>query len=139
MARSKYLNIPIFVKGYFALPRNLYNSLDFQSLSTSSVKLLIDLCMQFNGSNNGDLSCEWSKMRLFGWKSKQTLYKALKELQDKNLIIIVRQGQAGGKHSQRRFCSLYALTWLPIDNVLNPDKSPKHKYGKTSKPPRLNW
>lgn len=43
-----------------------------------------------------------------GFKSENTLNKCKKELLDANLIYLTRQGD-------KRRCSLFALTWIPID------------------------
>jgi DNA-binding PadR family transcriptional regulator len=58
--------------------------------------------------NNGDLTAAWRTMRVKGWASKATLYKALRELDATGFIIKTRQGG-------RRLCSLYAVTWRGID------------------------
>lgn len=93
---------------FFAWPRAVADSTAYRSASAPAVKLLNDLCFQFRGSNNGDLSAAWGAMKVRGWKSRDTLHKALSELLALGLIEKTRQG---GKH----LCSLYALTWLPID------------------------
>jgi hypothetical protein len=45
-----------------------------------------------------------------GWKSSDQLAKAKKELLEKDVIRIARQGGFPKK------ASLYALTWIPIDD-----------------------
>jgi hypothetical protein len=77
-------------------------------LSSYEVKLLMDLYAQYNGRNNGDFHCTWSLMEKRGWHSEDTLHRALKGLIGRGWIIRSRQG---GKHR----CSLYAVTWLRID------------------------
>lgn len=72
------------------------------------MKLLVDAAKQYNGSNNGDLHAAWSILSGQGWRSKGTLSRAIKELIDKGFIELTRQG---GKNR----CSLYAITWKPID------------------------
>jgi hypothetical protein len=94
--------------GFLKLTRNITRSAEWHALSGNATKLLIDLAEQFIGWNNGDMSCEWSKMATHGWKSKGTLQDAKRELLDAGWIICTRQG---GKNR----CSLYAVTWLPID------------------------
>lgn len=93
---------------FFAWPRAVADSDAYRSASAPAVKLLNDLCFQFRGNNNGDLSAAWRVMAPRGWKSRDTLTRALRELLELGLIEKTRQG---GKH----LCSLYALTWLPID------------------------
>jgi len=93
---------------YFALPHAVMASTNYIKLSAYAVKLLNDLGLQFNGKNNGDLCATWSMMRMRGWKSASTLYKAINELTAYGFICKSRQG---GRHKP----TLYALTWQPID------------------------
>ncbi|WP_303900773.1 hypothetical protein [Thiohalomonas denitrificans] len=72
------------------------------------MKLLVDLGAQYRGTNNGDLTAAFSIMERRGWKSKSSLQNALVELLETGWIIKTRQGG-------RNFPSLYALTFLPID------------------------
>lgn len=79
------------------------------SLSPYASKLLLDIASQWSFGKNGDASIAFEKvMRTRGWRSKATLYKALKELVASGLIVQTRQGSL---HK----CSLYALGWLAID------------------------
>ena len=87
--------------------RNL-DSKQWSALSPKAVKMFIDISSQYNGSNNGDLSAPWSKMRARGWRSKGTLQDALSELVATGWVRKTRQG---GKHR----CNLYAVTIFPID------------------------
>ena len=93
---------------YLGLPHYLINHRNFQSLSPRATKLLIDIAAQYRGSNNGDLCAPMSLMRERGWRSSDQLFKARKELLDRGLIVTSRQGGLNK-------CSLFALTWLPID------------------------
>ena len=96
-------------KGSFAsLPHSVLWSQEYAELSAIAVKLLVDLLGQYTGKNNGDLTATWKVMQRRGWKSKDTLYRALGELQDTGFLIVARQGG-------RNRCSLYALTFLAID------------------------
>lgn len=94
---------------FFAWPRDVGESAAYVALSAHGRMLLNDLCFQFRGSNNGDLSAAWAILKPRGWKSRDTLTRALAELLELGLIEKTRQG---GRHC----CSLYALTWLPIDH-----------------------
>ena len=94
--------------GFFALPFALLNSPNYLLLSAHAVKLLCDLGAQYKGVNNGDLCATWTLMHARGWKSRDTLGKALAELVCFGMIEQTRQG---GLHR----CSLFALTWHPID------------------------
>lgn len=94
--------------GFAALPHCLLESGVYTRLSAHAVKLLIDLLAQFKGFNNGDLCLSWSIMEKRGWKSRDTLNKARKELIEAELIIVSRYGD-------RRRPHLHALTFFAID------------------------
>jgi hypothetical protein len=68
----------------------------------------MDLFGQFTGHNNGALCAAWTLMQQRGWKSKETLARALLELREKGWIEVTRQGG-------RRKATLHAVTWLHID------------------------
>ncbi|GJM17486.1 MAG: hypothetical protein DHS20C13_28130 [Thermodesulfobacteriota bacterium] len=94
--------------GFAALPHCLLESKVYIDLSAHAVKLLNDLLAQFKGFNNGDLCLAWSIMEKRGWKSRDTLNKARKELLDVELILVSRHGDRKRPH-------LYALTFFAID------------------------
>jgi len=96
-----------------------------KTLSFPATRLLVDLAMQFNGGNNGDMSMGWEAMKKKGWRSKETLNRAKRELLDKGLIELTRQGGLGR-------CNLFAVTWLAID-----DCNGKLDVGATKAP--RNW
>ncbi|EWH00458.1 helix-turn-helix domain-containing protein [Halomonas sp. BC04] len=85
---------------------------DFRELSPSALKVLLALGYQYNGSNNGDLSATHKTMREWGGMAEATLSRALRELQERNLIIKTRTNYKGRDGAR---CALYGLTWAPID------------------------
>jgi len=93
---------------FLRLPHHVLQHETFKTLSTRATKLLIDIAVQYRGSNNGDLSATLSLMRDRGWNSSDQLDKAKKELVGKDVIRVARQGGLNK-------CNLYALTWFPID------------------------
>ena len=95
-------------KSFVRFPHELLNHRNFSTLSPRATKLLIDIASQYNGRNNGDLCAPLSKMHCRGWNSSDQLFKAKKELVEKGLIRVSRQGGLNK-------CNLYALTWFPID------------------------
>jgi hypothetical protein len=119
------------IKGKFiAIPESVYNHNDFKSLSHRALRLLIDLLTQYNGHNNGDLCAAMTLMKRRGWKSNDQRNKALKELLDKELIVLTRQGG-------RKIASLYAVTWKPIDDCkgkidISATKKPWRDFTKNS-------
>lgn len=87
---------------------NIAHSPQIDLLEPIEFKLLFQLYRQYNGKNNGDLSCTWSVMAKHGWRSPTTLNKARYGLIEKGWIEETRKGYTGR-------CSLYAVTWLAID------------------------
>lgn len=112
---SKRNNYKRCKKGTFlSLPHDVMDHPDFLSLKPRAYKLLLDLGRQYNGFNNGDLCAAFSIMKKRGWRSNDQLHKAKKELLDKELIILTKQG---GK--RKNMPCLYALAWLNIDECKN--------------------
>ena len=111
---------------FYWIPRKVHRSADFRNLNPHALKLLVSLAFQFNGNNNGDLTAAWTVMsEQHGFRSRDTLNMARKELLASNLIYLTRQGGKGR-------CSLYALTWIPIDDCgskldCKPTKLPMRK------------
>lgn len=98
---------------HIAIPHSVMRSSDYKNLSGSAVKLLNALVFQHNGGNNGDLTAAWSVMsRDHGFRSKDTLSRALKELQSAKLILRTRVSLFQNPNNR---CALYAVTWLAID------------------------
>lgn len=83
-------------------------SYSFARLSAHAVKLLMDLVAQYKGDNNGNMCAAWTLMEKRGWRSRDTLSKARRELLEGDWITITRQG---GRHQ----ATLYALTFYAID------------------------
>lgn len=108
MARSRLKSKGRRDSGSFvAIPTEILESSEYAMLNGNAVKALLDLYSQFNGRNNGDYTAAWGVMSKRGWKSKASLYKALRALLEGGWIVKTRQG---GKHA----CTLYAVTWKPI-------------------------
>lgn len=126
MARNKEKHrLKCGKRGFTPVPRVLLQSNSFARLSPHAMKLFFDLMAQYKGFNNGDLSAAWKLMHARGWKSRETLSKALVELQEAGFILKTRQG---GLHK----CSLFALTPYEIDECL--DKQGRSKFDAHMKP-----
>ncbi len=93
---------------YVGIPDYAFKSAEFGELDGWSVKLLVEIAGQYNGFNNGDLSCAWSVLESRGWRSKGTLWAALNQLLKRGWIVKTR-------HGNRSRCHLYAITWAPVD------------------------
>lgn len=93
---------------FIKVPHAVLESESYTSLSARSVKLLFDLYGQYRGNNNGDFTAALSVMQKKGWRSKDSLNKARRELLEKGFIIQTRQGW-------NRRCNLYGVTFQAID------------------------
>ena len=115
--------------GFAGIPRIVLKNQDYINLPSTAKVLLVELAFQYRGHNNGDLTTAWGVLNKRGFKSKATLSRATKALLDANLIIQTRKGIFMNPGSK---CSLYALTWLAIDEC--PGK--RLEINQTSTPPR---
>jgi hypothetical protein len=116
-------------RDFNGIPRAVMLNEDYRQLPGNAVKLLMAIVHQYRGRNNGDLNAAYSVMSEWGFNSKQTLSNALQALLKSGLIHKTRQGRftnPGG------VCSLYAITWRPIDEC--PGKQLEAK--PTNTPPR---
>lgn len=94
------------------IPHCVLNSPAYMSLSGRAVKLLWDIAMQYNTSNNGMLLASWRYMsEKRGWTSSDALNKAKKELVEHDLLVETVQGRLPNK------ASWYGLTWLALDSI----------------------
>jgi hypothetical protein len=99
-------------QNFAGIPRKVMRHPDYHMLSGNAAKLLFDLAFQYRGSNNGDLTTAFHVLKKRGWKSRQTIDRAKRQLLDNDFIIETRLGRftnPGGR------CALYALTWESID------------------------
>lgn len=96
---------------FAGIPHTVMHHPDYISLSPNAIRLLLELAMQFNGYNNGDLSAAWTLMKKRGFRSQTTLNVALQELMQKRLIERTREGRF---LNPGRLCALYALAWQPV-------------------------
>ena len=117
---------------FAGIPHIVLEHPDFLRLPHRARALLLDVVYQFNGYNNGDLTVAFGFMCKRGWRSKETLSKAVSDLVSANLIIKTRQGRFQNPGAS---CDLYALTWKPIDSCtgknleLGPTNTPPRKFG----------
>jgi hypothetical protein len=118
-------------RGHIQIPHLVMDSDDYRKLPPNAIRLLNAFVYQYRGKNNGDLTAAFTYMQDFGFRSKETLHKAIVQLLDARLITKTRQGffmNPGGR------CALYALTWLPIDECqgknleVSPTNTPQRKF-----------
>jgi hypothetical protein len=93
---------------FIALPVTVLGGIEFATLSSFALKALMDLLVQYRGDNNGDLCAAWTVMARRGWRSRDSLAKGLRELRERDFIVVTRQG---GRHR----ATLYAVTFFAID------------------------
>lgn len=99
--------------GAWSIPKTLMLHPDFQQLSSSALKVLMVLGSQYNGRNNGNLAATYTMLAEWGGMAKGTLAAALRELQERRLIIKTRD------HNRSRdgaAPALYALAWENVDD-----------------------
>lgn len=109
---------------FVMIPHFVLESPQWGRMDAFALKLLWELARQYRGNNNGDLSATAAmlKDRSPTWGSKDTLPKKLRYLEEQGWIVKTRQG---GRYA----CSLYAITWWPIDAC-----DGKHQHPAETKP-----
>lgn len=93
---------------FACLPHALLLHPSFQELSGGSVKVLLALLAGYIGRNNGHLTATHARMKNFGFNSKESIARGLKELIASGYIVRTRA-------QRHRLPALYAITWLPIN------------------------
>jgi hypothetical protein len=97
-------------KGRFvALPHHCLNHENYIRMNDKAKTLIVNVVLQYNGGNNGDLCIAFSMMKKQGWKSKQTLYLAINELLHYGWLVHTRIGELN------KTPHLYGITFHPID------------------------
>ena len=118
---------------FAGIPRAVMQQDKYRSLSAHARMLLFELAYDYRGHNNGDLQAAWSLMKKRGFRSPGTLWSAKEELLKAGFIIETRHG---GLNS----CSLYALTWSPIDECRHPSTGAlKFDAGIKPGPAPMSW
>ena len=119
-------------RSFAGIDRFVVNSDAFKSLSGNEVKLLLLMTHLYKGNNNGDISITMSIMKDW-FNSNTTLLRARDGLYEKGFIVINAYG--GRSAEGKKLPHLYALTWLPI-NDLKPGKWEMRftHYSSSSKP-----
>jgi hypothetical protein len=108
------------MNSYASIPRYVMETDAFKSLKGNSVLLLLLLAHQYKGNNNGDLTAAYSIYKDH-IKSTQTLFSARDELEKKGFIVVNSYG--GMSFGGYKLPTLYALTWLPVDDFYDLSKN----------------
>lgn len=119
MAKRSKKPLEATAGAYFALPHSVLDSKAWIDCSPPAKALLLELCRQHNGRNNGHfhLSRVWLAPR--GWSRPATVNKLRDELLSLRLILQTRHGGLNnGAH-------WFALTWLPITDFTDLNIGPR--------------
>lgn len=100
---------------FIAIPFSVLRSPDYLALTPLARSLLNELAFQYNGANNGDLTLAWGVLKNRGYKAESTIIRGKKNLIERKIITEVRKGIA---KNGVRLCSLYALNWLRVVEVI---------------------
>jgi len=123
-------------KSFAGIPRYIINSAAFKSLKGNEAKLLLLMAHFFTGKNNGDIAITMSIMKDW-FNSNTTLLRAKNALYEKGFIVINAYG--GRSAEGKKLPHLYALTWLPI-NDLKPGKwEIRFTHYSSNRPPLNYW
>lgn len=93
---------------FVSMPYSMLSSGAFAELSGNATKLLSAIASFYIGVNNGHLVATHSAMRRFGFNSKDSLSRGIRELIHLGFLIRTRT-------QHLRSPALYAVTWLPIN------------------------
>lgn len=78
---------------FVAIPLDVLRSDEYVSLGDAAKGLMMDLCEQYSGGNNGRLTPSWTVMRRRGWHQHK-LIRAKRELLQTSFCIMTRKGKA---------------------------------------------
>lgn len=112
---------------FTGIPHAVMDHPDWLNLSSSAIRLLLELAKQYNGRNNGNLTAAWTIMRVRGFKNQNTLGDALSFLIRLGFVVRTREGRFCNPGKR---CALYAITWQRIDECtgkqleINPTAAP---------------
>ena len=98
-------------KRYVSLPHCVIDSASYVQCSSSAIRLLTLIARQWNGYNNGNLTCTWEQMKTY-FGGKDTMRKALKSLIENRLIEVTGSGSTSRKGGLPP--TLYAITWEAV-------------------------
>ena len=97
------------LSSFAGVPRAVMDTQKYRKLSVHAKALLLELCRQHNGWNNGNLCAAWGIVKNRGCGSRNTIEKAAAELLAAGMI---EKTEQGGRHRP----NLYALTWRVWDD-----------------------
>jgi hypothetical protein len=112
--------------GRFAkLPLMVLETPAVTTLNHAAFRVLVLLAAQYNGHNNGAIGLTANQAAQAGISSDSTLYRSLRELQERRLI---QETYPASRVPPRP--TMWALTWMPLNNTdySNETRKPTHAY-----------
>jgi hypothetical protein len=106
-------------QGFVALPHVVLESPSYRALSHAARSLLIDIAKQYTGTNNGRLVACTKYLKPLGWKSHDTVARALADLKAAGFLIETRMGMRPNR------AAWFALGWYALDDSKGMDIDPK--------------
>jgi hypothetical protein len=94
---------------FVALPLVVLQSAGYRAAGHVARSLLVDIAVQYSGSNNGRLVACAKYLQPLGWTSNDTVVRARRELLDVGLLVETRKGARPNR------AAWYALSWLALD------------------------
>jgi len=94
---------------FIALPWSVLDSQAFLGLGYPARALLLEIARQFVRDNNGRLLASAGHLEKRGWKSRDVITRAKRELLDAGFIFETVKGQRPNR------ASWYAVTWRTLD------------------------
>jgi hypothetical protein len=91
------------------VPISVLESEAVTTLNHAAFKVLVVLAAGYRGTNNGTLALTGSFAKRFGLKGRDTLYRSLRELERRGLIVCTRRG-----FKSKKMFTLYAVGWESI-------------------------
>jgi hypothetical protein len=105
---------------FLKVPHIVLTSSGYRGLGHTARSLLLEIALQYSGSNNGRLVACAKYLKPLGWNSNDTTSRALKELLAAGLLIETRKGARPNK------AAWFALGWLQLDQLEGLDIDVKH-------------
>jgi hypothetical protein len=105
---------------FLKVPHVVLASSGYRGLGHTARSLLMEIGLQYNGSNNGRLVACGRYLKPLGWTSNDTISRALKELLAAGLLIETRKGARPNR------AAWFALGWLQLDQLIGLDIDIKH-------------
>jgi hypothetical protein len=93
------------------IPVSVLESEACKTLEHAAFKILVCVASGYSGRNNGTLAMTPQFARRFGNLGKNTVYRALRDLTERGLLIQTRPGW-----KIKNLFALYALGWQDINN-----------------------